>query len=202
MRAAATRGWVAAGVEVAPRAAEAVASEGFEVHLGTLEDAGLDEASFDIVSLVEVVEHVGDAESLLRAAHRVLRPGGALYLTTPHGRGLSARLLGTRWSIVSPPEHLQLFSVRGITAALQRAGLQPRRLRAHGVNPHELMARARMADSGCTFARVETSYQLNEALSRNHLGTATKATANAALSVLRLGDTLKVTAERVTTPHA
>ena len=41
----------------------------------------------------------------------MLRPGGLFWTTTPHARGLSARVLGLKWRCIWPPEHLQLFSV-------------------------------------------------------------------------------------------
>jgi hypothetical protein len=47
-----------------------------------------------------------------------------------------------------------------------------------------------------TGERVCSSYQLNEALSTRRVGTAVKRGANALLSASRLGDTLKVLAER------
>jgi SAM-dependent methyltransferase len=196
MRAAKRRGWLAVGTEVASTAAEAVRRDGFEVHLATLDEAALGEASFDVVSAIEVVEHVADTDALLRGAHRLLRPGGALYLTTPHARGLSARTLGMGWSAIAPPEHLQLFSVEGLTALMRRPGLHVRELNAHAVNPRELLARLRPSDSALACDRVATGYRLNESLHRNRIGVAAKTAANAALSALNLGDTLKVTAER------
>jgi SAM-dependent methyltransferase len=196
MRAAGSRGWVPVGTEVAPTAADAVSREGFEVHLRMLEDAPFADASFDVVSIVEVVEHVTDAESLLRSARQVLRPGGALYLTTPHGRGFSARTLGLRWSVVAPPEHLQLFSVKGLKALAERSGLRVRELHTHAVNPSELLARLRPAASRPACDRVATRYRLNESLHSNRAGLVTKSAANKVLDILRLGDKLKLTAER------
>ena len=71
-------------------------------------------SDFDVVIASEVLEHVLDPHAMLVEILRVLRPGGLLWATTPHGRGISARLLGLEWSNVCPPEHLQLFSVAGI----------------------------------------------------------------------------------------
>ncbi len=72
MRAAAGRGWSVLGTEVAPGAAEAVRPRRLrgarrralrlplEASCGTLEELQLAADSFDVVSLVEVVEHVED----------------------------------------------------------------------------------------------------------------------------------------------
>lgn len=197
LRAARDRGWDAVGTEVAETAARAARAAGLEVLVGDLRDLGLPEGSFDIVSVVEVAEHVTDPGGLLAAAAPLLRPGGVLYLTTPHGRGISARFLGARWSAVAPPEHLQLLSVRGLRALLSTAGLEERELRTHAVNPHELLAaaRGRGREVGGA-ARVETGYRLNESLSSRGTGVLVKRMANASLNALRLGDSIKLVAQR------
>ena len=196
MRAAARQGWKAVGTEVAESAAEAVRAGGFEVHVGELDALPLADESFDVVSLVEVVEHVDDPAGLVRGARRLLRPGGAMYVTTPHGRGISARLLRSRWSAVAPPEHLQLFSLRGIRTLVDRAGLEVSSAQTHAVNPHELLNALRRRAPQTGAQRVETGYALNESLSASRRGIAMKAAANGFLNVTRLGDAIKITAER------
>jgi hypothetical protein len=99
---------------------------------------------------------------------------------------------------MSPPEHLQLFSVEGLRRALSGAGLQLLTVRCHAVNPRELIGAFRSADATAGGDRVESGYQLNEALSSGRAGRLAKATANAVLSATRLGDSLKVTARRPT----
>ncbi len=197
MEAARDRGWHVIGTEVAEPAAEAIRARGFDVRSGELDELGLPEAGFDVVSIVEVLEHVPDVGGLLAASRRLLRPGGGLYVTTPHGRGISARLLGTNWSIISPPEHLQLFSVAGLRRAITSSGLTVRTLRIHGVNPKELLQAARIGKHPMKPGdRVESSYRLNESLSTARSGLIFKSAANAALSVTRLGDTIKLVGER------
>jgi SAM-dependent methyltransferase len=195
MRAAADAGWSVAGTEVAPAAAEAVRGLGLEVHLGDLSELELPKRSFDVVSFVEVVEHVPDAQALLGRAAGLLRAGGAVYLTTPNGRGISAMALRERWSVMAPPDHLQLFSVKGVKSALRRAGLSTTSVQTHGVNPYELLAAVRR--NGFTPSdRGTSSRRLNESLSSSRGGRRVKRLANTILDLSRLGDTVKVVAER------
>jgi 2-polyprenyl-3-methyl-5-hydroxy-6-metoxy-1,4-benzoquinol methylase len=209
LEAAARNNWQALGVEVSQSAVEHVRERGFEVFCGELEKAAYPDDYFDVVILSEVLEHVPDPMALLEASVRVLRPGGLLWATTPHGRGISARLLGLEWSNVCPPDHLQLFSVAGTEALLSGAGLRRLEIATHGTNPFEILhsMRARMkgpaqekgklaSEGGESFNRVESSYQLNEFLSDSPLRRFLKGTLNSLLNVVRMGDSLKIRAEK------
>jgi SAM-dependent methyltransferase len=52
------------------------------------------EKNFDAVSMFDVIEHLpkGEEGHALREAHRVLRPGGRLYFSTPHASALHTPL--------------------------------------------------------------------------------------------------------------
>ena len=60
-----------------------------------------------------------------QTAIRHLRPGGTLALSTPSASGLPARVLGRRFPMLCPPNHLELFSRAGMTALLERSGVRP-----------------------------------------------------------------------------
>jgi SAM-dependent methyltransferase len=51
-----------------------------------------EDADADVVLAGEIIEHVVDTESLLREVARILRPGGAIVLTTPNVASLKHRL--------------------------------------------------------------------------------------------------------------
>jgi ubiquinone/menaquinone biosynthesis C-methylase UbiE len=54
---------------------------------GVLEHLPYEDASFDVVTCCDALEHVADERGSLNELWRVLRPGGVLILSTPH-RGL------------------------------------------------------------------------------------------------------------------
>lgn len=195
LQAAARGGWEAHGTEVSAPAVEHARSLGLQVVQGELADARYPAGHFDVVTAVEVLEHLPDPASLLREVKRILRPGGLFWATTPHGVGISARLLGTRWSVVSPPEHLQLFSRGGMERLLKEVGFGKVSIAAHGTNPFEIVnalrSRGGREDS---FNRVATSYKLNAFLTEKPSRRFIKAALNGLFGATRTGDSLKIRA--------
>ena len=94
------------------------------------------ESEFDLVVCAETIEHVRDVQLLLSEVRRVLRPGGALALTTPaHGRATALALLARgfehRFDPASP--HLRFLTRRSLTGLLEELGFVVLRLeRASG----------------------------------------------------------------------
>lgn len=195
MEQAARLGWCVKGTEVAAGAARSGATRGFDVFHGPIEDAPFETGEFDVVTAVEVVEHVPRPLSMLTAMSRMLRPGGLLWLTTPHGRGISIRLLGLRWDVVSPPEHLQLFSIAGLYRLLERVDLRVERLHSQSVNPIELanglVKRPRRE------SRVESGRRLLETTSTGSVLPVAVKMIQGTLRRARLGDSLRAWAVKL-----
>src|SRR5437899_2813557 len=89
----ATRGWRVQGAEAEPALVEAARSRGVEARAVDLDRAPLPwpAGAFDAVVAAEVIEHVIDTDRLLAEMARVLRPGGALVVTTPNLASLENR---------------------------------------------------------------------------------------------------------------
>ena len=64
--------------------------------LGAIEDLPLEDASFDIVLCLQVLEHTEDPDRGVRELHRVTRPGG-LVLASTHGTQVYHPLPGDHW---------------------------------------------------------------------------------------------------------
>jgi 2-polyprenyl-3-methyl-5-hydroxy-6-metoxy-1,4-benzoquinol methylase len=126
LTAARARGWSPEGLDLNPWAVDYGRRElGVELREGTLEEAGHD-GGFDAVTLMDVIEHVADPDPLLASAAAALREGGVLAVLTPDAGSPVSRALGSRWPEAQrTPEHLVLFSRRGLEAALRRHGLEP-----------------------------------------------------------------------------
>jgi SAM-dependent methyltransferase len=201
LQAAAAQGWDVSGVEVSRSAVENARRLGFpNVFHGDLATADYPARRFDVVVASEVLEHVEDVRTLLQGVIRVLRPGGLFWASTPHARGLSFRLLRLQWSVVCPPQHLQLFSVPALKLLLRDAGFQSISLTTHGFNPYEVLqthfGSGHGTGTGPGVKAGTTSRELNERWMRTPSRRAGKQVLNAMLNLTRLGDRLKVHAIR------
>lgn len=121
-------GYQAEGLEFDAQAVAAARGEGLDVHLGGLPDSGLQSASYDAVTLSQVIEHVHDPLASLQEAARLLRPGGMLWVATPNIDAKAHRTYGPHWRGLEPPRHLVLFSAIALRRALAEAGFRDVRL--------------------------------------------------------------------------
>jgi SAM-dependent methyltransferase len=112
-------GIAAEGVDPGPQAQRA-AARGLPIRTIWLEQH-VPEAPYDGIAMFEVIEHLPDPIQALQWCHRHLRPGGTLALSTPSASGLPARILGRRFPMLCPPNHLELFSRAGMAALLGRS---------------------------------------------------------------------------------
>jgi SAM-dependent methyltransferase len=80
--------------------------------------------SFDVITLWDVIEHLGRPRSTLLQCARLLRPGGELYLTTGDIESPLARVLGRRWRLMNPPQHITYFSEETMRGFLSSCGLE------------------------------------------------------------------------------
>ena len=110
------------GVEPTAEAAElARRSTCARVFTGVLEEAGYPSGYFGLVILNQVLEHVPSPTATLREIHRVLAPGGRLYLTVPNFGSLEAKLCGRHWAGLRLPEHLHHFTAEPLRRMLEKA---------------------------------------------------------------------------------
>jgi SAM-dependent methyltransferase len=195
LAAATAAGFEAWGTEISASGLARLKERGFHVLGGPLVELALPADHFDAVVLFEVLEHVEDPECYLSESRRILRAGGLLLLTTPNFGSLSRRLLADRWRIVDP-EHLVLFTGRGLRLALGRAGLRPLRVWSRNLDPTELVRglKGRSIRGGEERQRQVDACRATVA-SRAWLRML-KGAANVALKTLALGDTLEAWAER------
>lgn len=123
-------GFDAEGIDLCRANVERAAARGLRVRHGDAEALDVD-GGFDVVTMMDIIEHVVDPVGLLRAVGRALVPGGRLVVYTPNHRAaivLVARMLA-RAGMVHPVQeifgrnHVCFFDDRTLALGLERAGL-------------------------------------------------------------------------------
>jgi SAM-dependent methyltransferase len=123
---AAEQGWRPEGLEPNPWAAAYARDElGVDVREATLADAAYPDDAFQAVTMMDVLEHVAEPADLVAEAARITATGGVLAILTPDAGSPASRALGRRWPEVQRvPEHVVLFSVRGLAVLVERNGYE------------------------------------------------------------------------------
>lgn len=104
--------------------ARAKASERLGKPVGTSplpELTGVAAGSYDLVAVLDVVEHVEDDVAALRAMAKALKPGGKILVTVP-----AHQWMWSAHDVVN--HHKRRYSKIGFAAALEAAGLKSRKL--------------------------------------------------------------------------
>ncbi len=118
-------GWQVEGVELIEEVAQAARTRhGVKVFAGTLEQAAFADASFDAVTMWDVLEHLHDPVATLVEVNRILRPGGAVIIRVPNLESWDAALFGNYWAGLDAPRHLTVYTRTTLRRALTMAGLR------------------------------------------------------------------------------
>lgn len=135
-------GWRVTGIDVSAGSIARAQARGFDARLATLDTQAFPDASFQALVLFDSIEHMPQPMNALRAAHRLLAPGGVIMLTTPNVEGalprLTYRLLGRTlgvWEHPDPPGHIFQFGQKTLAAALERTGFAPLYQSTEAIDP-------------------------------------------------------------------
>ncbi len=115
-------GWEVQGIEPDAHAAALVRQQQLAVQECRLEDADLQPASWDAVTMWNVLEHLPDPQAMVQRVRQLLRPGGLLYLAVPLCDSWDARLFGRYWQGWDLPRHFVLFSRATLWRLLAQTG--------------------------------------------------------------------------------
>ena len=83
--------------------------------------------NFNLAFSYQTLQQVPTKELLaqnLKEIHLVLKPGGLLLLNTPDASSALAKLLGSHWHLLVPPEHLHYFNKNNLSRLLTANGFK------------------------------------------------------------------------------
>jgi 2-polyprenyl-3-methyl-5-hydroxy-6-metoxy-1,4-benzoquinol methylase len=159
--------WDRYGVELAPHFAEQSRQKyGDHVYHGLLENFPAQEDPFDVVTVMDVLDHCPDPVAELRHVNRLMRPGGLVVVKVHNISCLWAKVVRDKFYAFIPPYHLYYFDRKTLAQTLGAAGFQVKETR---YMPH----RMNLKTVPYRLARGKTSglwFDLYKLLSRSRLG--------------------------------
>jgi SAM-dependent methyltransferase len=82
---------------------------------------GVERGSYDLIAVLDVVEHIADDIAALKAMAECLKPGGKILITVP-----AHQWMWSAHDVVN--HHHRRYSKAGLTSVIRAAGLEPRKL--------------------------------------------------------------------------
>lgn len=116
------------GVDVLPEAVKALQEQGMNVRLADITRDEIGE-TFDVVTVGEVIEHLGHPAALFAAARRLLVPGGRMVLTTPNPFYMARARDNLKGTCHDSVDHVTMLFPSGIAEFAEREGLRLDRYR-------------------------------------------------------------------------
>jgi SAM-dependent methyltransferase len=91
------------------------------------------EGPFDLITAIEVIEHIHDPHSFLVDLHTRLKTGGILLIHTGANDTLTTKLLGRQWWYLNPPDHRSIFSRPALRKLVLQSGFE---ILEHRITPY------------------------------------------------------------------
>ena len=108
--------WILEGIDFDKRAIKAISNSGIKVYVGTVEELNLPEENYDLVFLIQTIEHVEKPVKVLAAIYRLLKKAGKLVIVTDNTDSLDFKLFKRRyWGGYHFPRHWNLFNKKSLT---------------------------------------------------------------------------------------
>ncbi len=120
-----SKGWNTLGIEPNDKARNIAISKGVAFKSDTKD---IPDASFDVITMWHVLEHVPDLDNQLGELRRLLKPNGTLVIAVPNFKSFDAKHYGKFWAAYDVPRHLWHFSKRSIELLGAGHGLQLRKI--------------------------------------------------------------------------
>jgi 2-polyprenyl-3-methyl-5-hydroxy-6-metoxy-1,4-benzoquinol methylase len=96
---------------------------------GTLKEVSLPDSSFDVVTMINLIEHLPSPRDNLEEVNRIMKRGGLLYVETPNVDSFVSRILGRRWHAFLEREHHYFFSKDSLAKMLTKTGFRVKQMR-------------------------------------------------------------------------
>jgi len=159
LKAGKARGWSrVVGVEVGENARRRLVNEGFEVY-SDLASAGPLHGQVDVLTMIQVFEHLVEPDAALKQVYEMLQPEGLFVVEVPNAASLRARIAGSMFAplFTRPiqryqafPIHLYHFEAPQLVKLLTKNGFKVVEIHTVGMGVEELLPPAPLSGRGHT----------------------------------------------------
>lgn len=130
--------WEKFGIEPSDAGRKACTAVGIRVIGSVIADIPDAKGSFDVICMMDVLEHLPNPFDQLKTVVASLRPGGALVIETGDTDSMLSRVMGIDWHYYGAREHISFYCQRSLRKLLTRLGMEVGMLRRW---PHMLQGR-------------------------------------------------------------
>lgn len=124
-------GWDAIGIEPSKWLVDwGVKNLKERLYAGTLKQGRFKDEEFDVLTMLDVLEHVPDPMSELHECKRILKAGGMLVINYPDFGSILAKLAGRNWWFLLS-NHLYYFTPVTMRKYLEKAGFEVKHFAMH-----------------------------------------------------------------------
>lgn len=185
-------GWQVKGIEKSPYAVTICRKFNLEVADSDFLDLELDSNQFDIITMIEVIEHLVQPWEYLCKIKSILREGGLLYLTTPNFNCLTRYLFGSKWSKINK-EHLFYFSPPILKNLILQCNFKILYFRSKHINIQEI-SNMYKRNNVYDYQNIQN---LRELIEDNKLLLFLKNSTNKILNFYKLGETIECLCQKI-----
>lgn len=111
-------------VDIDDGARDVALSKGHAFHLGRFEEFDAEGRSFDLILMLNLIEHVVDPRAILEKAASLLSPQGVIWVKTPNFDSFDARVFRhSSWAGYHTPRHFVIFNRESLERVAKQSGL-------------------------------------------------------------------------------
>jgi len=120
--------WIKSGVEINSIAAKKAREKGLQVFEEKIELLQDQNESYDLILMMDVLEHLSDPLEDMKSIERLLVPGGLFVALTGNVESLASKVFKGCWYYYNYPDHVTFFSKKSFNIVFQKAGMVPIRV--------------------------------------------------------------------------
>lgn len=113
------------GLEIFEDAVKIAQGKGYKAWVGNIDQETLPANTYDLISMVQVIEHVFNPIGCIENIYQALRPGGVAWFETPSTVCVDYNLFKKRyWGGYHLPRHINLFNPKSFRKILEDKGFK------------------------------------------------------------------------------